>query len=51
MTCTPSRAVGMFAPSDTPMHPLLNRVFASVPRSSFCVAHGIATSHGTPQGR
>src|SRR3546814_3414078 len=49
-TCTPSRLVGMLAPSLTAMQPFLTSILASSPSSSFCVAHGKATSHGTPHG-
>src|SRR5262245_55025221 len=40
----------MLAPSETQMQPLSVSVFASSPVSSFCVAHGRATSHFTNQG-
>ena len=46
---TASGVAGMFAPSTTAMTPLRIRVAASAPVSSFWVAHGSATSHGTSQ--
>ena len=39
----------MFAPSPTAMQPFFTSFFASFPVISFCVAEGIATSHGTSQ--
>ena len=41
---------GILAPSDTQTKPLLINVWASISFSSFCVAHGMATSVGMCQG-
>src|SRR3546814_7984973 len=40
---TPTGVVGMLAPSATTRQPLAIRASASLPESSFCVAHGMAT--------
>ena len=40
---------GMFAPSPTATTPFLISLRASLPVSSFCVAEGMATWHGTSQ--
>src|ERR1044072_2885025 len=40
----------MLAPSATAKQPFATNACASVPFSSFCVAHGKATSHFTPHG-
>ncbi len=47
--CTASGVHGMFAPSATATTPLRTRLDAADPSSSFCVAHGRATSTGTSQ--
>ncbi len=41
----------MLAPSTTARQPFAISRFASSSSSSFCVAHGNATSHAIPQGR
>ena len=46
-----SRVVGMLAPSQTATAPLEVKVTASPSSISFCVAQGIAMSHGMDQGR
>ena len=43
--------VGMFAPSTTYLQPPATSFLASSSSSSFCVAHGMAMSHFSPQGR
>src|ERR1035438_1897747 len=50
-TSTASGVEGILAPSPTQMQPLPTRACASPPLISFCVAHGSAIWHGTPQGR
>src|ERR1022692_3559155 len=42
---------GHIGASPTQMQPLPTRAWASLPLISFCVAHGSAIWHGTPQGR
>ena len=41
---------GIFAPSETHIHPLATNCFACSPFNSFCVAHGKAISHFTDHG-
>ena len=45
-----SRLHGMLAPSPTARTPFATRASASPASSSFWVAHGSATSQGTPHG-
>jgi len=46
-TFTASGVVGMLAPSATAMQPLRTRTVAASSSSSFSVAEGMATVHGT----
>src|SRR5450759_1510572 len=48
-TSTASGVLGMLAPSATTTQPFFTSVLAAASLTSFCVAHGSATSHGTVQ--